>query len=80
MVLLDCGLKFSALHVGVLPEIKNFNILLNQIIKKTEVKKMAKKGEKYRCEKCGIVVTVDRECGCTVCDLICCGVPMKKSK
>jgi hypothetical protein len=43
LVLLDCGLKFSALHVGVLPEIKNFNILLNQIIKKTEVKKWQKR-------------------------------------
>jgi hypothetical protein len=44
LVLLDCGLKFSALHVGVLPEIKNFNILLNQIIKKNGGEKNGKKG------------------------------------
>jgi len=40
---------------------------------------MPKKGEKYECETCGIVVTVDEECGCEVCDLVCCGAPMKKS-
>ncbi|MEM4188054.1 MAG: hypothetical protein QXN56_02670 [Candidatus Hadarchaeum sp.] len=39
---------------------------------------MAKKGEKYRCEKCGAVVVIDEECGCAACDLICCDVPMKK--
>ncbi len=34
------------------------------------------KGAKYKCEECGVVVVVDEPCGCTVCDLVCCGVPM----
>ncbi|MCS4542001.1 MAG: hypothetical protein HY929_06755 [Euryarchaeota archaeon] len=38
------------------------------------------KGDRYKCGKCGIVVTVDELCGCTACDLICCGVPMKPAK
>lgn len=41
---------------------------------------MAKKGEKYKCEECGVVVTIDDECGCAACDLICCGAPMKPLK
>ncbi|MDH7508936.1 MAG: hypothetical protein QHH00_06005 [Methanomassiliicoccales archaeon] len=41
---------------------------------------MAKKGDKYKCKECGIVVVVDEECGCTACDLICCGIPMEPVK
>lgn len=41
---------------------------------------MAKKGTKYKCEECGAVVVVEEECGCTPCDLICCGEPMKETK
>jgi len=41
---------------------------------------MAKKGAKYKCEECGVVVVVDEPCGCALCDLICCGVPMKEVK
>ena len=41
---------------------------------------MAKKGEKYKCEECGLVVVVDNACGCSSCDLICCGEPMKPMK
>jgi hypothetical protein len=39
-----------------------------------------KKGEKYKCEECGLVVVVDDACGCSECDLICCGAPMKPVK
>ena len=39
---------------------------------------VAKKGEKYKCEECGLVVLVDEDCGCAVCDIVCCDVPMKK--
>ncbi len=46
-------------------------------IKKT---KGVKKGTKYACEVCGLVVSVDRACGCAVCDLLCCGKPMKTKK
>ncbi|MEM2102939.1 MAG: hypothetical protein QXM22_05445 [Candidatus Bathyarchaeia archaeon] len=41
---------------------------------------MAKKGSKYKCEECGVVVVVDNPCACAPCDLICCGVPMKEVK
>jgi hypothetical protein len=42
---------------------------------------MAKrKGEKYKCEECGLVVVVDDACGCSECDLICCGAAMKPVK
>ena len=39
---------------------------------------MGKKGEKYKCERCGLVVTIDEDCTCAVCDLICCGAQLKK--
>lgn len=41
---------------------------------------MAKKGAKYKCEECGVVVMVYETCGCTPCDLVCCGVSMKEVK
>lgn len=35
-------------------------------------------GSSYTCGVCGLVVTVDEVCNCVdVCDLICCGEPMK---
>ena len=44
------------------------------------VKKVAK-GDSYLCEVCGLAVTVDDTCGCVdVCDIICCGKPMKARK
>ena len=39
---------------------------------------MVKKGDKYKCEDCGIVLLVDNACGCGPCDIVCCGEPMKK--
>ena len=43
-------------------------------------KKMAK-GASYVCQVCGLVVSVDEVCGCVdVCDIICCGQPMKERK
>jgi len=41
---------------------------------------MAKKGDKYKCDDCGLVVVVEDPCGCTACDLICCGSQMKAVK
>jgi hypothetical protein len=35
------------------------------------------KGDRLYCTVCGIVVTVDEECGCEACDIICCGEPMQ---
>jgi hypothetical protein len=39
-----------------------------------------KKGEKYKCEECGLVVLVEDPCGCEDCDIICCGAPLKQVK
>ncbi|HOE16723.1 MAG TPA: hypothetical protein PLX02_04550 [Syntrophorhabdaceae bacterium] len=40
-----------------------------------------KKGTKYACSVCGLVVSVDTVCNCVeVCDLICCGKEMKTKK
>ncbi|WXG46646.1 MAG: hypothetical protein WED05_08325 [Candidatus Atabeyarchaeum deiterrae] len=41
---------------------------------------MAKKGAKYKCGQCGVVVVVDEACGCSPCDMVCCGEPMKEQK
>jgi hypothetical protein len=57
--------------------------------KPVEVKKAApkpakaagmKKGSKYSCSVCGLVVSVDNLCGCSTCDILCCGKPMKVKK
>ncbi len=39
-----------------------------------------KKGTKYKCEDCGVVVVVDEPCGCKPCDLMCCSVAMVETK
>jgi len=43
-------------------------------------KGVAKKGDRYKCDECGLVVVVDDSCGCSECDLICCGEQMKPVK
>jgi len=46
---------------------------------KVSARKKIAKGETYVCETCGLVVSVDEACGCVdVCDIICCGKPMKE--
>lgn len=45
--------------------------------KKTKIKK----GDKYRCGVCGLVVKVDDTCDCvSMCDIVCCDEPMKKKR
>ncbi len=39
-----------------------------------------KKGEKYKCEDCGLVVIVEDPCACEPCDIVCCSAPMKPVK
>jgi hypothetical protein len=39
-----------------------------------------KKGEKYMCEECGLIVVVDDPCACEPVELVCCNVPMKPVK
>ncbi|MCW4054610.1 MAG: hypothetical protein NWE84_06805 [Candidatus Bathyarchaeota archaeon] len=41
---------------------------------------MAKKGEKYKCQACGLIVVVDDPCGCQAIELVCCEAPMKSVK
>lgn len=48
---------------------------------KASTKARIKKGDKYSCGVCGLVVKVDEVCGCVdVCDIICCDKPMKKKR
>lgn len=40
-----------------------------------------KKGSRYTCSVCGLVLTVDNVCGCVdACDIICCGKEMQPKK
>ena len=41
---------------------------------------MAKKGERYECGDCGLIVAIEDPCGCSPCSLICCEAPMKEVK
>ena len=43
-------------------------------------KKEKGKGKRYKCVECGLLVTVDEDCNCTACDLICCGKSLKEVK
>jgi len=36
------------------------------------------KGERYKCDTCGVVVLVEDSCGCETECLVCCEQPMKK--
>jgi len=49
--------------------------------KKAPAKENATKGESYACASCGLVVTVDEDCGCVdACEIMCCDLPMKKTR
>ena len=49
--------------------------------KQAPAKKKMAKGDSYVCEVCGLSVLVDEVCDCVdVCDIICCGKPMKEKK
>ena len=37
----------------------------------------AKKGMKYVCDSCGMILVVKEACSCDCCDIICCGQDMK---
>ena len=39
---------------------------------------VSNKGEKYKCEECGLVIVVEEPCNCDECAIICCQQPMKK--
>ncbi len=39
---------------------------------------VAKEGDVYVCEDCGLEVKIVKGCSCTSCDLLCCGKPLKK--
>jgi hypothetical protein len=43
--------------------------------------KKAIKGDKYACDICGLVISVDTVCGCIdTCNILCCDKPMKHKK
>ena len=40
----------------------------------------SKKGDRYKCDECGLVIAVENPCGgceCEPCEVVCCGEPMK---
>ena len=43
-------------------------------------KAATRKGAKYGCKLCGLVVSVVEDCGCRSVDLVCCSTPMKKKR
>ena len=43
-------------------------------------KAATRKGAKYGCKLCGMVVSVVEDCGCRAMDLVCCKTPMKKKR
>jgi hypothetical protein len=43
-------------------------------------KAATRKGSKYGCRLCGMVVSVVEDCGCRSIDLVCCATPMKKKR
>lgn len=48
---------------------------------KSRSRAVTSRGDLYTCEECGLIVTVDEMCDCVdVCDIICCGEPMKFKK
>jgi len=48
---------------------------------RTKKKTKIRKGDKYKCAVCGLVVKVDEVCGCVdMCDIVCCEKPMKKKR
>ncbi len=48
---------------------------------KKVTKKVVKKGDVYKCDVCGLAITVDQVCGCVdTCDIICCEQQMKPTK
>ncbi len=50
-------------------------------VKTAAAKKKVTANDRYTCESCGLVVTVDEACGCVdVCDIMCCGQPMKRKE
>ena len=50
-------------------------------VKRATGKKKVGKDDSYVCESCGLVVSVDEVCDCVdVCDIICCGQPMKRKE
>jgi len=44
--------------------------------KRTKIGAKAKKGAKYICDACGMIVTVDKECACDPCDITYCSQDM----
>jgi len=39
--------------------------------------KPVKTGDTVCCESCGVEVVVTKSCGCSDCQMVCCGKPMK---
>ncbi len=45
--------------------------------KAKNTKKAGAKKEKYVCNECGLILSVDNACSCDPCDVMCCGENMQ---
>ena len=52
-------------------------MIKNKESKVAKATSKAKKGMKYVCDSCGIILSVEEACDCDLCDIICCGQDMK---
>ena len=39
----------------------------------------AKTGDRYVCDECGMIVSVEEPCTCDACGIVCCDLPMVKA-
>jgi len=73
----------KATKVSKVSKTKKAATTAKKTVKKVPAKKKAavKKGDRYACDVCGLVVSVDSACGCArSCDIICCDEPMTPKK
>jgi len=61
--------------------VRKEDVMVQKKAVKKVAKKVVKKGDVYKCDVCGLAVTVDNVCGCVdTCDIICCEKQMKATK
>lgn len=45
--------------------------------KSAKISSKAQKGDKYTCDACGMIITVDNDCSCEPCGITCCDQDMR---
>jgi ribosomal protein L37AE/L43A len=60
-------------------QIVRFDQASGQTCKEVDDMAKAKTGDRYVCDECGMIISVDEACGCETCEIICCDAPMAKA-